>query len=299
MTKYPPLQYVFFEFEQLTDSAWLEFEKLVSTWNKTEYYKFESEQEGEWFITFENGIKDADLKKFQDTVQALNERTGLVWFVGIKDERRPEEFEKSPFIDVIGDGYPDGFIANESIAFGIPEKCPECGNGGDNFKKILQPLIIDETLIGKSSNEFGEATSWNPDLVTIPNGGLLISKKVLMIFNKNKIKGYELFDVLSKQSMSPTEDLFLIRANKSILEPCSEHTMITESGVCKTCGRILGGLLTHYSIRQQSLEGVQIFSRHPYRYARICITNGLYWLLKDSDIQGMLPSYGFYQCDHV
>lgn len=299
MKKYPPLQFVFFEFEQETDGSWEEFQKFVTQWNLTEHYKFQSEMEEEWFITFDKGLKDPEIPAFREKLQALNEKTGLIWFVGIKDERKPEEFEESPFIDVLGDGYPEGFIVNESTAFGLPEKCQQCGNSGDTFRKILQSIIIDETHIGKLTTNFEKSYIWNPDIITLPNGGLLISKAVLEVFTEQKVIGYELSEVISKQTMAPYDKLFLIRAENAILQPSSEHTLTTESGICNSCGRILGGLLTHYTIRKQWLKGAEIFSRHPYRYANICLTNRLYWALKDNNIQEMLPSYGIFDCEHI
>ena len=298
MEKYPPLQFVFFDFEQPTVDAWEEFEKFVHIWNQTEQRAFESEQEGEWFITFEKGLEDPEIPPFRNKLQALNSKTGLVWFVGIKDERRPEDFEQSPFVEILGDTYPEGFIANEAVAFGPPEKCPQCGKGGNTFRNIVQPIIIDETFIGKSTSIAGKSIPLNLDIITLPNGGLLISNKVLQVFNKQKVKGYALAEVISKRTMSPSDNLFLMRAEKAIIQPCSEHTLVTESGICSTCGRILGGLLTHFNIRKEWLEDAAIFSRHPHCYAKIYLTNKLYWSLKNNDIQGMLPSYGIFQCDH-
>ncbi len=299
MKNYPPIQFVFFEFEQESDDAWGAFEKFVTNWNKTEHNKFESEMQEEWFITFEKGLKDPEIPAFRKELQILNKETGLVWFVGIKDERTPEEFEKSPFIDILGDGYPEGFIVNESTAFGSPEKCQKCGNGGDTFRKILQPIIIDETHIGKLISNVVKPSIWNPDMITLPNGGLLISKKVLKVFNAQKVIGYELSEVISKHTMAPSDKWFLIKTENAILHPSSEHTLTTESGICSSCGRILGGLLTHYTIRKQWLKGAEIFSRHPYHYANICLTNRLYWILKDNNIQEMSPSYGIFQCENI
>ncbi len=298
MLTHPPLQYVFFDFEQPEVAVWDSLEKFIHDWNEKSGSSFVSEQPGEWFITLNGGINDPELLSLQQALKKLNAEIGLTWFVGIKDERRPEEFESSPYIKVMGLEYPPSFIVNSQTAFGEEKHCGECGKSDISDKKVKKQLIIDESRLLKQMNIDKEDNSFRVDFVSLPNMGFMISRRVFEVLEQKNIKGYKALPVISKETGEPSQRFFLFRAEKSFIKPCGEHTKVTESGICSTCGRILGGLLTYYTVRESWLGDDDVFSTHPCCYAKIYFTNKLYHLLKKTGVNGMTPAYGIFNCGH-
>lgn len=294
----PPLQYIFFDFEQPEVAAWDALEKFIPDWNKKSVSSFVSEKPGEWLITLDGGINDPEVLSLQQALQKLNAEIGLTWFVGIKDERRPEEFESSPYVEIMGLEYSPGFIVNNQTAFQEEKKCDECGKSDISYKKVKEQLIIDESRLLKQMNIDEEDNSFWVDFISLPNMGFMISRRVFEVLEQNNIKGYKALPVISKETGALSERFFLFRAEKSFIKPCSEHTKVTESGICSTCGRILGSLLTYYTVRESWIGRDDVFSTHPYCYANIYFSNKLYHFLKQTGVNGMTPVYGIFKCDH-
>lgn len=296
---YPPIEYLFIEEEQPAPAAWEAVIAFAAEWNGKHQSKFVKGEFGEWGVVLKGGIYDEEYPVLAEAIEKLKNDGQVIAFLGAVDTRRPEDFEKSPYVAIVGDAYPEGFVVNAKNAFGKKEKCPQCKRFEQQSGPMLETLIIDESFLDIQVDPSPDFSPPGLDLINLENGALLVSKKMIALFESCKVKGYELLPVISHQTGKPSERVFLIRANKAILQPCEVHTPATPEGICPVCGRILGGLLGYYYVREEWLGPDQVFSRNRQRYSAIYVSNELYQAMKSLGTKGMLPAFGIYKCRHA
>lgn len=296
---YPPIEYLFFDFQQPTPAAWEAVNAFASKWDKDHKSQFVKGETGEWGVILKGGILDEEYPVLREAVDQLKKEYKVVSFLGAVDTRKPQDFEQAPYVAIVGNTYPSEFVVNEQEAIGKPERCTYCKRLDPQSGPLLDTLIIDESFLDTQVDPSPDYTPPGLDLINLQNGALLVSKKIVQLLGSMKVQGYELIPVISKATHEPSERLFLIRANKAILKPCEIHTPTTEEGICPLCGRILGGVLGNYYVRKEWLGLDQVFSRHPLKFAAIYVSNDLYHAMKTLGVKGLLPAFGIYECNHV
>jgi hypothetical protein len=297
--KYPPIEYLFFDFQQPTPDAWEAVNAFASPWNMDHKSQFVKGETGEWGVILKEGILDEEYALLREAVDQLKSKYNVVFFLGAVDTRKLPDFEQAPYVQIVGNTYPSGFVVNEKEAIGNPGRCSHCKRIDPQSGPILETLIIDESFLEAQVDPSADYTPPGLDLINLQNGALLVSKKIVQLLESMKVQGYELIPVASKATNEASKRIFLIRANKAILKPCKIHTPTTEEGICPVCGRILGGVLGDYYVREEWLGSDQVFSRHPLKYASIYISNELYHAMKAVGAKGLLPAFGIYKCNHA
>jgi hypothetical protein len=160
------------------------------------------------------------------------------------------------------------------------------------------PLIFDESVLDKKVEGHPDYDPPGLDLINLPNGAFLISVRVAELLSANNVSGYELVNVLTKATGQPSKRLFLLKTKKAILDACEEHTPRDPGAICPVCGKVRIGVLGGFYVRDEWLNGDEIFSRNPSHLSVICVSNRLYRLLKSMGCKGMLPAYGVFSCHH-
>ena len=61
------------------------------------------------------GTADPEYPLLTGELRRLEQEAGLTWFVGARDTRRPDDFEKSAFVEIVGNTYPAEFVPNRSL----------------------------------------------------------------------------------------------------------------------------------------------------------------------------------------
>jgi len=295
---YPPVEFIFFDYEQPDEDAWNAINEFEVAWNRSHENKLLKGEMGEWSVVLKNGIQDDEFPVMKKSIEQLIEKYKINYFLGAVDNRKPKEFEKAPFVAIVGNTYPLEFVVNFKEAIGEAKPCANCGSKNSYNAPILKSLVIDESFLDKQIDESSDYTPPGLDLINLENGALLVSKKIVQLLQSSNIMGYELIPVISNASEKPSERIFLLRAAKAILTPCDIHTPTTEEGICPACGKILGGILGNYYVRGEWLGEDKIFSRHPLKYASIYLSNDLYHAMKKINAKGLLPAFGIYECNH-
>jgi hypothetical protein len=295
---WPPIQYLFFESEQPSDEAWNAMAAFAAKWNEDHESKFTVGESEEWSVHLAKGIKDPDYKILDRALHQLKKEKGVTWFLGVADKRKPKDFENAPFIQITGNTYPLEFVVNHDTLFGPIVPCRECGAIDETNRQLLGTPIVDESFLEKQIHPSPDYTPPGLDLIVVNNSLLLVSKIVADHLQSNRVRGFELLPVISQSTQKPSERIFLLRSNRAILKPCNVHTPTTQEGICSTCGRIIGGLLGYFHVREEWLDKDEIFSRHSLRYDAINVSNRLYHIMKKQKIKGLLPSYGIFTCTH-
>ena len=296
---YPPVEFLFFDYEQPNEEAWRAINEFASQWNQNHMSKFVKGEMGEWGVVLNNGILDEEYPVLRESVGQLKKKYNVASFLGAVDNRKPEDFEKAPLVAIVGNTYPLNFVFNLKEAIGNPMPCSNCKRMDPHSGPIIKQLIVDESYLDRQVDPSPDYTPPGLDLINLSNGALLVSKKIADLLKSKHVQGYELIPVISKGTKKPSEKIFLLRTNKAIIKPCNIHTPTTEEGICPICGRILGGVLGDYYVREEWLEADQVFSRHPFKYASIYVANELYHAMKNVGTKGLLPAYGIYKCNHL
>ena len=291
----PPLEYLFSAIEQPSPGAWSAITGFAEAWSAAHGSKFITE--GEMLIVvLREGTADPEYPLLAAELRRLEQETGLTWFLGARDTRRPDDFEKAPFVEIVGNTYPPEFVPNRKQALVAAPGCPACGRHDGKTGSIAAPLIVDESLLDRQVHPAPNYAPPGLDVVSLDGGALIISSRVAELFEGNGVAGWELIPVISLSTQKPSTRLMLLRAQKSVLLPCEEHTPITAPGGCVTCGKIRGGLLGYFSVREEWLGGDEIFSRHRALLASICVSNRVYGLMKAAKVRGLWPAFGLLRC---
>ena len=296
---YPPIEFLFFDYEQPDDQAWSIIEALSDEWNETKKNKFASNEAGEISIIVKEGILDSEYPLLLSVIENLKKKYNLVWFVGIVDNRMGKAYENSPYIKIVGDHYPNEFIVNLSEAIHEPKPCAGCDNIDIQNEPIAAELIIDESFLDRQVDPLPHYKPPGLDLINLPNGAFLISKKIVDLLKEMKVSGYELIPVRSLATKKYSERIWLIKATRSITQPCTIHTPVTKEGICAVCGQILGGLLGKYHIREEWLNGDEFFTRNSNLFSLVYVSHRLYHAMKKEGAQGLLASHGIEKCSHI
>lgn len=285
--------------DQPDENAWLTIEHFVKQWNEKPFLsKFFNENGFEWIINLSSNNEHDAWEPLIASLRRLQRNHGIIYHEHSAVWPSVEEVEKEPLIGILGDGYSDKFLCNEKRALSPIKPCTTCGMTNPQYRKYLCPFVIEETYLHKNIHPNIAYDPPGLDLVNLPNGALLISNRVVAIFEKMNVKGYTLDKVLVNKTNKPSKELFLLKANKSIIFPCKEHSSWEEYMICKECGRGKGIMLTPFYVQENWLEGDSIFANSPLSLANIVVTNELYHHLKDAKIRGLNPFLGMKLCSH-
>lgn len=295
---WPPIGYVFFEGEQTSDEAWNAIAKFAEIWNGKHENKFVVGDSNEWGIDLHKGISDPEYQVLDRELHQLKKQTGVNWFLGLVDNRKPKDFENAPYTEITGNTYPLEFIVNHESLFGPVIACAECGIVDETNRELKHTPIVDESFLQQQIHPSADYSPPGLDIITIENGLLIVSVKIKQLLSGLNARGYELLPVINSKSEKPSDNLFLLRAKKSLLKPCNFHTPVTGEGICSTCGRIIGGMLSFFYVRQEWLDDQEIFSRHRLKYGSIYMPKQIYNEL-NGKIKGMLPTDGIFVCSHI
>lgn len=295
---YPPIEYLFYRNEQQSEQAWQAIEQFGREWNTSHNNQFTPKREHVFRIILPAGINDPEMAALDEVLTPLKTTAGIKYVRGIVDKRKPQDFEKAPWVQIVGDQYPLTSYENYAAVFSPPGQCERCGTPQRTGALTGVPLIVDESVLDKKVEGLPYYDPPGLDLINLPNGAFLVSERVAGLFSANNISGYELVNVISKETGQPSQRLFLLKANTAILDACEVHTPRDPGAICPVCGRVRIGILGNFYVRAEWLNGAEVFSRNPFHLSAICVSGRLYKLLKEMDCKGMLPASGIFSCDH-
>ena len=278
------------QFEQPDESVWKDILSFSAKWNRTKENEFINTVPFELVIYFSNE-EDKEIKELENVLVEMREKQGWVWDKAkVNYYPTKEEKEKRDFIEIIGDGYPDEFLMNESAALSSAKPCEKCGTVDEDLSVQKKAFQINETYLDKK--KIYPNNRFNPpglDIVNMPNGALLVSKRVVELIKSNKkFHGARFLDVINNEGKI-SDRLFELVADKIILIP---DNLPEEGAICPVCGTELIELSGQFGVRKNRLEGNSFFSRRPSGTASMYISNELYHFLKSENVRGLTPVQG-------
>jgi hypothetical protein len=278
------------QFEQPDQSVWDEVLSFAEEWNETKENKFINALTFERIIYFSDA-DDKELKVLENILEQKRAENGWVW-TRSKVQHYPSRKEKESrdFIEIIGDGYPDEFLLNESEALSSAVACEVCRTVDSDLIIQIKALQIDETFLDKKKVYPNyKYTPPGLDIVNMPHGALLVSNRVTeLIQDNNKFYGCAFLEVINQKGKT-SERFYELVTDKIILIP---DNLTDKGAICPVCGTELLELANEFAIRKERLEGSSFFSRRPSGLASIYISNELYHFLKLENVRGLTPVQG-------
>jgi len=282
------IKVILLEFEQPSELTWDEILIFAEDWNSKKETKLSNKNASELSAYFENE-DDKELKELETILEQKHEEKKWNWARRITKKQTKKDLEGQDFIQIIGDGYADEFLMNESNALSPMERCESCGTIHSHLRPQKKALQVNETFLDKNGYPNDQYKPRGLDIINIEHGALLVSKKAVeLITEDKKFYGYRFLDVINQKG-KVSDRLYQLVAEKVILLP---DNLPSEDAICPTCGTVLKTLSEGFNIRKERLEGASFFSRVPSGVSSIYISNSLYHLLKSENIRGLTPVQG-------
>lgn len=299
-TKLPKYSYFFFVSKQTNQQAWQALKILASEWNelgKAQFTHDNSFGEETLSIVFEH-YKAQEKIEFDEKLRSLNKLFPIACHAGIVDSRVNDDYIGSDFVHLGGQYYDEGkFFINGKKVFVENLPCKECGKYPLNLQLNDTP-IVDTSLLDKAIEP---NTNFNPiglDFIGVSLSGLIVSDKVKNLIEVANAKGAIFLPIIDKKTKSISERIYLISAEKSLTDFCTEHTTRAENAICKSCGSSIGEVYGYPHIPDNWLEGDEIFSRSKDRLAGVYFSKRLYELFIQEKLRGMYVLHGIDVCLH-
>lgn len=284
----PKLEILLLQFEQPDESTWSEILSFAEKWNQKKENKFINDEPSEMVIYFSDE-NHKELKELENILDKNHEEHEWEWTKTITNDQTKEEIEACDYVQIIGDGYPDEFFLNESKALSPEFPCETCGTEDPHLRIQEKALQVDEAFLTRKGSPNDHYTPKGLDIINMPHGALLVSKRVAELIKGNKkFQGCTFLDVIDKQG-KVSEKLFQLTTDKIILVP---DNLSEEGAVCPTCGTVLSTMTRDFAIKKDRLGGSSFFSRIPSGISSIYVSKAMYNLFKSENVRGLSPVQG-------
>lgn len=286
--------------EQSNEAVWHDIEHLATSWNANHFAQFEGFMPGMLHIIFEEvtrPVMDTLIQK----LEAKDCESKVVYHVATRSVLEEEDFAIAGFIEILGVGLGTEeriFLLNEKELMGSPSTCPTCGWQSDNDWKQTQPNVIDETVLDEPAEGESPPREGGWDFVNLPNDGLLISKRVTDLFEKKRVHGYRLREVINGATGRSSKRMYQLLAGRRVLTPCTEHTRVVGNPHCLACGTAYGDVDGYYWVRDETVADTEVIARHPNDAAVLFVSRRVYELLKAANLNGFHRNEAIFICHH-
>lgn len=289
-----------FKHEQPDEAAWHEIEQLATAWNENHFPRFEALASGMLQVAFEEVTKpvlDALIRKLESGSAGCR----VLYHVATRTQLEEEDYTAADFIEILGVGLgteEQHFLLNEQELLGLPSTCSMCGWQSDNDWTQTYPAVIDEALLDEPAEGGPPLGKGGWDFVNLPNDGLLISKRVLTLFERNRVRGYRVREVINGTTGHASGRVYQILAGRRVLTPCTEHTRVVGKPHCPACGTAYGDVDGYYWVRGESVTDTECIARQPNDAAELFFSRRVCGLLEAANLNGLHRNDAIFVCRH-
>jgi hypothetical protein len=237
-----------------------------------------------WHVNFDESTRD-DLDRLRDELVALEDSTGATHLLAWRDALEHSDYAQADFIELLGAelSTEPPFVLNEAEVLDPGEPCPRCGSQDILDSVQTAPFVIDEPRLDGPAADGRRPDAGRWDVVTMPNGHKLVSKRLVAVLEENEVRGYELADVIDARTGEPSKRMFQITAAKAVLTVCEEHTRSDGQPLCQECGAAVTGVEGFLYVRADEVGDDEVISRHPGRGAMLYLSRRAFALIEDLD----------------
>lgn len=284
--------------EQPSDQAWSELERVVADWNAGDGPPFQLVADFMRLVSFDEATRPR-MEVLLRELERVERETGAVYDLAARQHLDDEDYARADLIGILGQDLtlsPPFLLDDEELSAAQP--CPECGWADPLDAPLAQPLTIDESRLDEPAADGTEPGPDGWDLANLPNGHILVSRRVQSILRVGGVRGYELHEVLGGSTGRPSKRVARLTATTAVLTPCPEHSTIAGDPFCPRCGTAHGKLDGFFWVRSDVLGDRDVISRHPGLGAMLHVRRRVFGLLEQAELSGLHRTGVLMVCDH-
>lgn len=158
------------------------------------------------------------------------------------------------------------FVLNNPGSYTTDAPCPQCGQrdmfgfAADVVPRIDEDLLDVPAPVGARPGPSG----W--EVVNLPDGGLLLSTRLVTELLDAGVRGVVTDDVLDATG-APSTRMARLRAPVAVPAPCPRHARVEDGEFCPTCGTANGTLDGYFWMPSSVVGDAEVVSTHPTRAA--------------------------------
>jgi len=284
--------------EQPSDEAWIELEHAVSAWNASDGPPFAPVADFMRLVTFDEATRPRMAVLLRE-LERVKRATGAVYDVAARKHLDAEDYARADLVGILGQDLTlsPPFLLGEADAASA-QPCPECGWADPLDAPLPQPLMIDESRLDKPAADGTPPGPHGWDLANLPNGHIVVSRRVQSLLREAGARGYELHEVLDGTTGLPSARVARLTATTAVMAPCTEHSTIAGDPFCPRCGTAQGTLDGFFWARSDVLGDRDVISRHPGLGAMLHLGRRVYDMLARAELSGLHRTGLLMVCDH-
>lgn len=269
--------------EQPDEQTWLHLDRIVEEWNAGPGKAIDTTVPFLRQITFSSHEHAA-----RDLLFARLDRVdGAVLHVNEFEELDEADYAASDFVGIFGIDPADEFVRNADSVLVPGGPCGVCGLQ-DSFDVVQSgPFEIDTACLHGA-----------PDVVNLPGGGLAVSRRILEDWRAQGFTGWREHDLIDVDTGEASATWCQLSADRAVLTPCPEHTIVDGAPYCQGCGRAFGELIGPFFVRLDLVGDVELFARHPSQRAMFYVGQGAFAAMRALDARGLNPRDQMQRCSH-
>lgn len=172
------------------------------------------------------------------------------------------------------------FVRNAAKAYRADPPCPRCGHHDPFDVTVVKPPRIDEAMLDAPAPDGSQPGPQGWEAVNLPNGGLLLSTRLVTALRDAGIRGLAIEEVLDVRGATSAR-MAALRAPVAVLTPCPRHARVEGAPSCPACGAAHGDLDGYFWMPRSVVGNAEIVSRHPHRAAMLYVSPRAYAILGD------------------
>jgi len=172
------------------------------------------------------------------------------------------------------------FVRNEAEAYRADPPCPRCDRRGPFDVTVAEPPRIDEVMLDAPAPDGSHPGPHGWEAVNLPNGGLLLSTRLVIALRDAGVQGLASEEVLDIGG-APSARMAALRATVAVPTPCLRHTRVERATFCPACGAAHGDLDGYFWMPRSVVGNAEIISRYPHRAAMLYVSPRAYAILSE------------------
>ncbi|WP_158839602.1 hypothetical protein [Saccharothrix deserti] len=228
-----------------------------------------------------------------DSREELDRVTGVLGEIDaryqlfVRDDLGDEDYAEADFIGIWGadPAVEPPLVRNKATAYRPGETCARCGAPPDEFDlTAVEPLVVDESVMDGPAADGSRPDEHGWDLADLPNGQLLVSRRVTGLLTSADVRGWTSTEVFSTATGEPSRRFSALGAEQAVVTPCG----VDNEPVCPECGTTHEQIEGPFRISRDAVGDAEVISRHPGKVSMLYVSRRVHDLLWAAELNGLV-----------